>query len=931
MARRSYGSAVKYRTKLFLAALLDYANNQLKVEENSLRVLRGNLETKWQSEIRLLVRTQVRSLETLTRLVYPTNPLNSQNVKEVLNRLKDFLAILEDNRFSPAGSHTWEFTINLWHPRHQREANLQTLETEWENRRSLKSKQADDSPSTDSAEDEEKAFWQDICRHSLSCQKYDRLTTNPLTFRDGFTFEFQQVYIPQALVKHSSASKETNVDETAKAIMVEEFLAQLLLKPQPLRLAIIGEPGTGKTTLFQKIAHWLLETSQLLPIWISLADLHEKTLEEHLLQDWLPMNINPVGSRQIAAFKDQFYLGRVWLLLDGIDEMPGDGNMALAKLARQFKSWVGQSNILLTCRANVWDSGKNALYDFEAYSPLSFSYSNLYGENQVAAFIHRWFKNTPTLGQSLNQHLSAPARKSIREAIKSPLRLALICHIWSLGKFPTTLTNLYHQFTEAHYDWKQDNFPCSRAARQKLNEALGKLAIRAIGETETKFRLPYHLVMEALDEANTGFLTLAMELGWLKSVGNLYSETIYAFCHPTFQEYFAAGAILNWQSFLPIASSQTCPIFETRWQEVILFWMGRNDIPKIEKEKFINYLLNFSDECGGFYRFKAYFLAGILLTEFPECDRALEIVSQLVEWRFGKFDPIQRHWQNYPPSIAETARSILLYTDRPTAVTALENFVQSVQNLSVRWQASYSLGKIFAFGNPVAVASLKELIEVCETESLQIKIAESLGKIIPKHPTAEKALLKIIESTESPSIRRKAAYNLGKISPGHPIAMDTLREIIASNINPTLSQQARENLLKLSQGYVVATSPKRAINQGKKSSRSPDLNKAIEALEMRLESTDDERKILQFAGKLGKLNPGNKKGIEVLIKLLKFSADESIRQLAGTYLQTIVRPQQITAIIRELKNHELTDECKEVLWYFTQQVSYFEFLEAWGK
>lgn len=931
MVRPSYGSKVKDRVKQFLTALLDYANDELAVEENSLNCLRGNLETKWQSDIRLVVRTKVRFLTTLTCLVDPKNPLNGDNIKEVLNRLKDFLEILEDNRVCGQGSDTWHFTINWWHSRNQREAILQRLETEWDRRQPIKSKQSDGGLSTESAEDEDEDFWQDICRQSLSEQKYDRLTTNPLTFRDGFIFEFQEVYIPQAFVKYSPASKETNADEHCKTFMVEQFLNQLLLKPKPLRLAIIGEPGTGKTTLFQKIAHWLLQTSKLLPIWIPLADLHEKTLEEYLLQDWLPMNFSKVEPSQIAAFKEQFYLGRIWLLLDGIDEMPMDGNMALGKLARQFKGWLGKSNILLTCRVNVWDRGKNSLYDFEAYSPLSFSYSDFQGENQVAAFIDRWFKNNPTMGRGLNQHLSAPGRKSIREAIKSPLRLALICHIWSLGKFPTTLTNLYHQFTEANYDWKQDNWPCSRAARQKLNQALGKLAIRGIGESITKFRLPDHMVMEAIDEANTGFLTLAMELGWLTSVGNHYGERIYAFCHPTFQEYFAAGAISRWQDFLPQSCSQSCPIFETRWQEVILFWMGRNDIPKMEKESFIDYLLNFSDDCGGFYRFKAYFLAGILLTEFPECDRALEIVSQLVEWRFGKFDAINRKWQNYPPSIAETARTILLYTDRATAVRALEIFVKSVHNLSVRWQASYSLGKIFAFGNPVAVASLMELIEVCETESLQIKIAESLGKIVPKHPTAVAALLKIIESTESPSIKRKAAYNLGKISPGHPIAFNTLREIMESHINPTLSQQAKENYTKLYQGSLGTKLGQKTLkNQEKRSNRHPDLNKAIAALEMRLESTDDERKKLQFAGKLGKLRPGNEKAIEVLVRLLKFSEDESVCELAGAYLKSVVRADQFRGIVGALRDFVWREECKEVLWYFSQQMSYFEFLAAWN-
>jgi predicted NACHT family NTPase len=56
------------------------------------------------------------------------------------------------------------------------------------------------------------------------------------------------------------------------------------------RIAVIGEPGAGKTTLLQSIAFWLFEDKNKnlgLPIWISLADLQGKTLEEYLLQRWL--------------------------------------------------------------------------------------------------------------------------------------------------------------------------------------------------------------------------------------------------------------------------------------------------------------------------------------------------------------------------------------------------------------------------------------------------------------------------------------------------------------------------------------------------------------------------------------------------------------------------------------------------------------------
>jgi hypothetical protein len=66
-------------------------------------------------------------------------------------------------------------------------------------------------------------------------------------------------------------------------------------------------------------------------------------------------------------------------------------------------------------------------------------------------------------------------------------------------------------------------------------------------------------------------------LGWLNQVGisATTGAKIYAFYHPTFQEYFAAQAVTNWQYFFRSNPTTHPPIFNPSWQETILFWFGR--------------------------------------------------------------------------------------------------------------------------------------------------------------------------------------------------------------------------------------------------------------------------------------------------------------------------------------------------------------------
>lgn len=71
----------------------------------------------------------------------------------------------------------------------------------------------------------------------------------------------------------------------------------------------------------QTIAFWILDKNLGLPIWISLADLQGKSVENYLLQDWLKnaLEVVRVTEAQENAFADLFKNHPVWLLLDAAD------------------------------------------------------------------------------------------------------------------------------------------------------------------------------------------------------------------------------------------------------------------------------------------------------------------------------------------------------------------------------------------------------------------------------------------------------------------------------------------------------------------------------------------------------------------------------------------------------------------------------------
>ena len=231
--------------------------------------------------------------------------------------------------------------------------------------------------------------WQQVSRTLL--QERLQLTTNPMTRGEDIAYQVEQVYVPLGLVERkkvprrkqdvspeqgsalyqedwqserslekpesSQEAEQEQEQEQEQEIEItqrfehEQFLEQVLQqgqspKSQGKRIAVIGEPGAGKTTLLQQIARWAAATfPDSIVIWISLADLQNDSLETYLEKRWLQRIIRAAGGTEPSQadkthFAAQFKQGRVWLLLDGLDEMQVSGN-PLADIQRQLQEGGG--------------------------------------------------------------------------------------------------------------------------------------------------------------------------------------------------------------------------------------------------------------------------------------------------------------------------------------------------------------------------------------------------------------------------------------------------------------------------------------------------------------------------------------------------------------------------------------------------------------
>jgi hypothetical protein len=477
---------------------------------------------------------------------------------------------------------------------------------------------------------------------------------------------------------------------------------------------------------------------------------------------------------------------------------------------------------------------------------------------QVELFIRQWFEILPAASAGTAERLCAALQQSgqerIRDLVKNPLMLTLLCFNWYVGEgtLPETKASLYEQFEIDRYEWKQTKFPTTMEQRRRLNAALGALARDAIDRENSRFRLSPEFIYKYLGDPDSSdsLFDLALKLGWLNRVGVEIEnprKVVYAFPHPTFQEYFAATVIANRHFFLnhfpdePSHPEAIYRIFESQWKEVFLLWLGITSKSLAEHQNdLIQSLIDLEDGCGDYYRTIAMFLAASGIAEFKKCDRADSHIAEVSKLCFGCLDKSNQKWHVYADPIPWMAEAALLETDsnkvvdiianeivpaainslhpnkdvaiksakllgllgksHPNAITALIQLIQCpgfpnrqrpVQSFYfVRIEAAESLVNI-ATGNDRAIRDLKNLLSEGRDEEIQKLIVTTIGKLSPNDRFAIDFFSQKINSAVTDRDKLSAAWSILSFNNRHNIAIDTLSALVHSSDNYVSNKSAK--------------------------------------------------------------------------------------------------------------------------------------------
>ncbi|WP_310413937.1 HEAT repeat domain-containing protein [Chamaesiphon sp. OTE_8_metabat_110] len=239
-------------------------------------------------------------------------------------------------------------------------------------------------------------------------------------------------------------------------------------------------------------------------------------------------------------------------------------------------------------------------------------------------------------------------------------------------------------------------------------------------------------------------------------------------------------------------------VFESRWKEVYLLWLGQDKILRKDKEYALSLLITFNDACDELYKYKAFVMAALGIAEFGSYSQAESIIKQIVNWYFGYIEfqldnelTVTFHSSMTIDNLVKTAleetnrQSLIKYlsklantssyeSTRRDAVRCLREIgyndwevIQAMIELTsntdkqVRQKAIEYLGEIGKGKSEVINTLNSYLLDADEEE--QFKIAKELGKIDIDNKNVIQILMSNLLACDDSYDSRQIAYIIQKV------------------------------------------------------------------------------------------------------------------------------------------------------------------------
>ncbi len=409
-------------------------------------------------------------------------------------------------------------------------------------------------------------------------------------------------------------------------------LLDAIAEPQARLLALVGDPGSGKTTFTNYLTVLLADArvfdrqpelpgslKNLLPVRLVLrqtakylpADSSRGTARLLWLAFFAEVTerIGQAAAAQLIPYlQNRLSSNGGLFLLDGLDEVPDADRRrkclleAVNDLARGIPA---NSRILLTARPYAYADPKWRVPNFQLLALAPFD------EEQAKRFIERWYQAVrPVMGwdastaRERSERLAGGIQQKpyLADLASRPLLLTLMATLdSSWGKLPEDRADLYEESVKlllsrwqrgrevrnekGQPDWEPSIGKALGLGEEKIRAALEKLAyqthLRQAGEQQRdgdSADIPRGEVLDVFcamlpEDFNADLLVKYLETRSGLLMGR--RENVYAFPHRSFQEYLAACHLAAVEQDVALKLRQLVYSDLAWWREVFLLGAGK--------------------------------------------------------------------------------------------------------------------------------------------------------------------------------------------------------------------------------------------------------------------------------------------------------------------------------------------------------------------